>query len=165
MNDNKIKVNDNKIKGLAEPSEDSNAANRKYVDAEIAKISQSGGGLTNPIDRNLDMARFRIINLGNPTHDYHATNKLYVDDQMANVSTPQLPSNAFVTDGSRAMTGNLNMGGDYNLDRYKIINLGNPASNNDAANKLYVAAENAKTLPIDGSHGTKNRLDRASNVW
>jgi len=39
-----IQINDNKIKGLAEPSEDSHAANRKYVDDQIAKLPHSDTG-------------------------------------------------------------------------------------------------------------------------
>jgi len=36
-----IQMNDNKIKGLAKPSGDSHAANRKYVDDEIAKLPKA----------------------------------------------------------------------------------------------------------------------------
>jgi len=39
-----IQMNDNKIRGLAEPSEDSQAANRKYVDDQIAKLPHSDTG-------------------------------------------------------------------------------------------------------------------------
>ena len=39
-----IQMNDNKIKGLGVPSGDSHAANRKYVDDEIAKLPHSDNG-------------------------------------------------------------------------------------------------------------------------
>ena len=39
-----IQMNDNKIKGLAIPTEDNDASNKKYVDDEIAKLPHSDNG-------------------------------------------------------------------------------------------------------------------------
>jgi len=96
-----IQMNDNKIKGLAKPSADSEAANRKYVDDEISKLPHSDNG----------------------------TLKL---------------------DGSRAMTGNLNMG-DHTITGIRSSSADNAALTVGASKSLY--------LPISGIRGMQGNLD------
>jgi len=63
-----IQMNDNNIKGLAEPSEDDQAANMKYVNDQIAKLTHSDNGTlkldgSRAMIGNLNMGGFRITNL------------------------------------------------------------------------------------------------------
>jgi len=63
-----IQMNDNKIKGLAEPSEDSHATNMKYVNDQIAKLPHSDNGTlkldgSQAMTGNLNVGGFRITNL------------------------------------------------------------------------------------------------------
>ena len=76
---------------------------------------------------NLNMNNKRIINLIT-TNDTDAVPKKYVDDSISK----QDFSSFFKKDGSKPMTGNLNLNGN------KIVNLEDPASDNDAVNKKYV---------------------------
>ena len=65
----------------------------------------------------------KIKNLGDPVDDDNATNKKYVDGEIANLhvnTSPLLPR-----DGSRSMTGNLDMDDNY------ILNINNLANYKD----------------------------------
>ena len=90
-----INMNNRKIKNLGDPTGDGDAANKKYVDTANSK-------------QDIAIA--------------DKANKSYVDGEIAKVNidtTPLLPH-----DGSRKMTGDLNMDGNHilsveNLDDYK----------------------------------------------
>ena len=58
---------------------------------------------------NVDMNNKKIDNLADPTEDSDATNKKYVDDEIAKL--PHSDTGTLKLDGSRAMIGTLNLGG------------------------------------------------------
>ena len=97
------------LRGISEPKESTDAANKQYVDDKVAGLSGgnvsgdylplSGGTLTGA----LNMGSKKITNLADPTANSDAANKKYVDNMVANADF--LPTNG----GS--LTGNLNMNG------------------------------------------------------
>ena len=99
-----MNLNENKIKGLAAPSEDKDGANKKYVDDEIKAIPA--------------------------------------------VDTPDL----LKLDGSRAMTGNLQMG-DHTITGIRSSSQDNAVLTVGASKSLY--------LPISGIRGIQGNLDMA----
>ena len=90
-----INMNNRKIKNLGDPVDDGDAANKKYVDTANSK-------------QDIAIA--------------DKANKSYVDGEIAKVSIDTTP--LLLRDGSRSMTGDLDMGRNYilsveNLDDYK----------------------------------------------
>ena len=100
-----VNLNENKIKGLAAPSDDKDGANKKYVGDEIAKLPHSDTG----------------------------TLKL---------------------DGSRAMTGNLNMG------HHTITGIKSSSADNAA---LTVGGAKATYLPLSGNRAMQGTLDMSGH--
>lgn len=71
-----IAMNGQKITGVATPSDDGDAANRKYVDDEVGKsLPKSGGTMTGA----LNMGSKQITNMADPTSSTDGANKNYVD--------------------------------------------------------------------------------------
>lgn len=68
-----INMNGQAITGLNDPTADTDAARKSYVDQKLPK---TGGTMTG----NIAMGGNRITNLGVPTADAHAATKKYVDD-------------------------------------------------------------------------------------
>ena len=100
-----VNLNDNKLKNIANPTEDEDGANKKYVDDEIAKLSHSDNG----------------------------TLKL---------------------DGSRSMTGNLNMG------HHTITGIKSSSADNAA---LTVGGAKATYLPLSGNRAMHGTLDMSGH--
>ena len=102
-----------------------------------------GGVMKNPITflSSLPNNQKQIDNLGTPRYNSSAANKQYVDSQISNIDT----TSYLKIDGSRAMTGDLDMGGN------KITNLKTPTGNTDAANKSYIDETLAQSQ-IDSSN-------------
>ena len=108
-----INMNSRKIKNLGVPTGDGDAINKKYLEDVALTLDGS-----NVMTGDLRMGKKRIVGLANPTGDGQATNKKYVDGEIAKVhidTTPLLPR-----DGSRGMTGDLDIGGNNIL---KVENL------------------------------------------
>lgn len=124
----------NKIVNLDDPTAAQDAANKKYVDDEIAGVSV--GTLTG----NLDMSNNKIVNLANPTDTQDAATKNYVDVR-----------DALKLDLSGGtLTGNLDMCNN------KIVNLADPTAAQDAATRNYVNNEDALKLNLTGGTLTGN---------
>ena len=142
-----LHLNNNKITNLAEPKNDGDAANKKYVLSQVGNVdlpdylrrdgSQSMTG-------NLQMGNHTIRNLkmpannpssGNPPDDC-ALNFKYFHSQRGDLERQinEVGSKAFSKDGSDPMDGNLNM------HFWDIINLNTADSNESryAANVNYV---------------------------
>ena len=199
-----VNLNENKIKGLAAPSEDKDGANKKYVDDEIKAIpavDTSDG--SRAMTGNLKMGDKKITDLDTqddvPITDYPnyvknskmAVNKVYVNEHFLKLddnsnyfdlkqkvikdtepfydglfSDNDLVSKAFVDaeiaklpkpetdvlklDGSRAMTGNLQMG-DHTITGIRSSSQDNAALTVGASRSLY--------LPISGIRGMQGNLN------
>ena len=143
--DGNYDMNGKKLTNVGEPTDDKDAASKKYVD------TNSGGGKTSllTIDSNIDMKdTYRILNLKSPSDADEPVTKNYAE------------SNFFKRDGSQPMTG------DVNMNNKKIKNLSSPTDNDDAANKKYV--DDSKTdgsvfLKIDGTRVMTGNLNMNNN--
>lgn len=92
---------------------------------------------------DLDMGGFKIINLGAPTNPNDATNKAYVDTQDAlhvlKAGDTITGLIVFSVTAGIQFTGT----GQIDMGTNKIINLGNPTLNQDAATKSYTDSQDA----------------------
>ena len=89
-----------KLTNVGNPTSNTDAATKKYVD------ENSGGGKTSllTVDSNIDMkSKYSITKLKTPTGDDEAATKKYVDDSKVDGSV------FLKLDGTRKMTGNLDM--------------------------------------------------------
>ena len=122
-----------KLRNVGNPTSNTDAATKKYVD------DNSGGGKTSSltIDSNIDMKNtYRILNLKAPTDADEPVTKNYAE------------SNFFYRDGSQPMTG------DIDMNNKKIENLPIPTVNGDAATKKYVddnKVDGSAFLKLDGT--------------
>ena len=107
-----IKMNDNRIYGLPEPTGPQQPATKKYVDDNALLLS--GGNMTG----NIVMQGNRIYSLPIPTGLQQPATKEYTEKYFLR------------------RTGNETT--DYNADSKKLVNLSDPTNDNDAANKGYV---------------------------
>ena len=110
----------------------SDIVNLKYVN-NIFLNKKTGGTLSNPITflSSLSNNQKQIHNLGSPQFASSATNKTYVDAEIAKI--PNVDTAPFLKiDGLRAMTSNLDMGGN------KITNLRLPTNDEDAVSKKHL---------------------------
>ena len=83
------------------------------------------------MEDDIDMNNHKLVNLLDPTNENDSVNKKYVDSELAKLPQHQQLNGVLFLDGSKAMTGDLNM------DDHKIINLKDPENDNDAVNKTY----------------------------
>ena len=105
-----------KLRNVGVPESNTDAATKKYVD------DNSGGGKTTliTVDSNIDMKdTYRILNLKTPSDADEAATKSYTDN------------NFLKTDGTKAMTQDLNLGAK------RITHLSDPTGEGDAATKRY----------------------------
>ena len=117
------------ITKLKTPTDNDDAANKKYVDdskVDGSVFLKLDG--TRPMTGNINMNNNRIYNIPNPTGPKQPIPLAYSDLAYLHV------------DGSNMMTNHLNM------NNKKITNLQTPTSNTDAATKLYV---DNKSTPQD----------------
>ena len=105
--------------------DDNSLVSKAFVDAEISKLPKPATDVlkldgSKAMTGDLDMNNNSIINLKDPTTQSHGANKKYVDDEIAKI--PSQPQNVLKLDGSKAMTGDLDM------NNNSIINLKDPKS-------------------------------------
>ena len=140
-----------KLGGLQEPTNDGEAANKKYVDDTTKNLfidenDNIAFGL------NVDMEGNQILGLPEPATDQEPATKKYVDDlQTQNVDEK----------------GNIKFGRSINLDRNRIFSMKEPTKPSEGANKKYVddtitkrlQEEKDNFLPQDPA--TKEYVDEA----
>ena len=144
--DGNYDINKKKLTNVGAPSDNTDAATKKYVD-DNSSGSPSTSRLT--VDSNIDMKdRYRIKNLITPQDSKDPATKYYVDNTFLD------------TDGSYPMKGNLNM------DNNKIVGLTTPTSNTDAATKKYVddsIPDTTSFIKKDGTLSMTGNLDMSNN--
>lgn len=133
----------NKIIGLADPTNATEAATKNYVDVAVTGFDTSGlvrrdGTLA--MTAMLNLGNFRIINVANPVNPQDGATQASVQSEIA-ASRVSLVSR----DGTQAMQGNLNLG------TFRIINQANPVDAQDGATKSYVDTATSGFLPRNGS--------------
>ena len=128
--------------------DNSNAANKIYVDSEISKLPtidttpylKKDGSI--PMTGNLQMNNNRIYKLPNPQLADEPATLGYVSQLNNNLFNSYLDLK-----GTRKMEGNLNM------DNHKITNIKTPSDDSDAVNKGYIDIN-----MIQSAHPPKNIL-------
>ena len=156
-----INMNNNFIQNIATPTSSHQVTNKGYCDYNFLN-RQSGGVLMGPLSMN----RNDLTGIPDtPKFGYSAVNKNYVDGEISKI--PGTDTSPFLkTDGSRAMTGNLDMG-DHSIQ--KVID---PVNSDDVATKNYVDAEigyiSTPFLKLDGTRAMTGILNmnthKISNV-
>ena len=132
-----LNMNNNRIYNIPNPTGPKQPTPLAYTDLAYLHVDGS-----NKTTNNLNMNNKKIIKLLTPTDDTDAATKKYVDNKSTN---PQDLSPYLKKDGSDSMTGSLNMSG------HKIINLEDPASDNDVVNKKYMN-DHLHTAQVQPSH-------------
>ena len=123
-----------KLKNVGAPSDNTDAASKKYID-DNSSVTPTPSQLA--VDSNIDMKdRYRILNLKHPVDSDEPATKQYSDSKFLD------------RDGSRTMIGNLDM------NNNKIIKVGTPTVNDDAANEKYVDDSKVDVSPYFKKDGT-----------
>ena len=153
-----INMNNNFIQNIATPTSSHQATNKGYCDYNFLN-RQKGGVLMGPLSMN----RNDLTGIPDtPKFGYSAVNKNYVDAKIPSVDTTPFVK----LDGSRTMTGNLDMG-DHSIQK-----VGDPVNSDDVATKNYVDAEigyiSTPFLKLDGTRAMTGILNmnthKISNV-
>jgi hypothetical protein len=118
---NNVNYKFNKIYNLGEPTNNSQAATKMYVDNNVTIDASEWYKFK--AKSNIDLGTFNIINLKEPINNSHATTKNYVD---SNITTDASEWHKFI-----AKTN-------VDLGTFNIINLGEPTNNSHGATKNYV---------------------------
>ena len=127
-----VNLNENKIKGLAEPTDPKDGANKKYVDAEIAKIPKAE---TDVLKLNGTRAMTGNLKMGDNTITGIRSSSQY----NAALTVGASKSLYLPISGIRGMQGNLDMGGQssINLRPFVEIDSAQPAQDNEVINFGY----------------------------
>ena len=156
-----INMNNNFIQNIATPTSSHQVTNKGYCDYNFLN-RQKGGVLMGPLSMN----RNDLTGIPDtPKFGYSAVNKNYIDGEISKI--PGTDTSPFLKiDGSRAMTGNLDMG-DHSIQK-----VGDPINSDDVATKNYVDAEvgyiSTPFLKLDGTRAMTGNLNmnthKISNV-
>ena len=156
-----INMNNNFIQNIATPTSSHQVTNKGYCDYNFLN-RQSGGVLMGPLSMN----RNDLTGIPDtPKFGYSAVNKNYVDGEISKI--PGTDTSPFLKiDGSRAMTGNLDMG-DHSIQK-----VSDPVNSDDVATKNHVDAEigyvSTPFLKLDGTRAMTGILNmnthKISNV-
>ena len=146
-----INMNNNFIQNIATPTSSHQVTNKGYCDYNFLN-RQSGGVLMG----SLSMNQNDLFEIPAPKYGNSAVNKNYVDGEISKI--PGTDSSPYLKiDGSRAMTGNLDMG-DHSIQK-----VGDPVNSDDVATKNYVDAEigyiSTPFLKLDGTRAMTGVLN------
>ena len=149
-----------KLGGLREPTQDGEAATKKYVDDLQTQHVDAKGNIK--FRRNINLDNKRIFALKEPKKDNEAANKKYVDDtvverieeEKANFLPRDPATKTYVDEAIRGLVGGdlavskegvfIKDNGHYrataplDIDNQKVKNLPDPEDERDAVNKKYV---------------------------
>ena len=151
-----INMNNNFIQNIATPTSSHQVTNKGYCDYNFLN-RQKGGVLMGPLSMN----RNDLIEIPDtPKFGHSAVNKKYVDGEITKIDTTPFVK----LDGSRAMTGNLDMGGK------KITGVDDPTvsfHSTDAVNfrsmtetlRGFKIGLNMSFVHLDGSEAMTGNLD------
>ena len=154
---NPIDMQDQRIKGVAEPIHHKDAATKFYVDSYVSQKSDKSE-LVNYLKRDgsvsvtgdLNIGDNEITQVGNGSQSTDIVNKGYIDTALA--AKPNV-NQVVLRDGTQKMSGNLDM------SQKKIVNLADPTGINDATGKGYVDRLFLDSLRLDGSSKMTGNLD------
>ena len=147
-----INMNNNFIQNIATPTSSHQVTNKGYCDYNFLN-RQKGGVLMGPLSMN----RNDLTGIPDtPKFGYSAVNKNYVHGEISKI--PGTDTSPFLKiDGSRAMTGNLDMG-DHSIQK-----VGDPVNSDDVATKNYVDGEigyiSTPFLKLDGTRAMTGVLN------
>ena len=147
-----INMNNNFIQNIATPTSSHQVTNKGYCDYNFLN-RQKGGVIMGPLSMN----RNDLTGIPDtPKFGYSAVNKNYVDGEISKI--PGTDTSPFLKiDGTRAMTGNLDMG-DHSIQK-----VGDPVNSDDVATKNYVDAEigyiSTPFLKLDGTRAMTGVLN------
>ena len=139
--DGNYDMNNKKLKNVGEGLESSDAVTKHQLETAINSKINSSPSLNNYVKKDspevaadLDMKGFAIKNLKlTPTTNSSASSKRYVDQKTASKADQSELNQYLKVDGSKQMSGNLQMNGK------RVVGLTNvPAYNGEAKNKRYV---------------------------
>ena len=144
-----INMNNNFIQNIATPTSSHQVTNKGYCDYNFLN-RQKGGVLMGPLSMN----RNDLTGIPDtPKFGYSAVNKNYIDGEITKIDTTPFVK----LDGSRALTGNLDMG-DHSIQK-----VGDPVNSDDVATKNYVDAEigyiSTPFLKLDGTRAMTGVLN------
>ena len=151
--DGNFDLDSKRLTDVADPVDDGDAATKKYVDSHIStdaaskkyvddenarqdiainsKAEKNEVALLSAKD-NIDMSNFRIYNLPLPAGPRQPATKTYVDQKNTQqdiaINSKAEGDEVLLLDGSKSMTGNLQMG------KKKITDLGDGSDDGDAVN-------------------------------
>ena len=156
-----INMNNNLIQNIATPTSSHQVTNKGYCDYNLLN-RQSGGVLMGSLSMNQNDL-FEIPDT--PKFGHSAVNKKYVDGEITKIDTTPFVK----LDGSRAMTGNLDMGGK------KITGVVNPTESphsTDAVNFGFLArifrgfskGIERSLMHLDGSKAMTGNLDMGDHL-
>ena len=136
----------NSVQGLVAPTSDNHAANKKYVDDEVAteaaariagdalKVNKAGDSMSG----NLTMTSpAKVVQPSAPTNANDLTNKTYVDGVVATEASNRAAGDLALTNSKVSRSGDT-MSGNLNMATNKVTGLGSPSASTDAATKTYV---------------------------
>ena len=160
----------NKLGGLREPTQNGEAATKKYVDDLQTQHVDEKGNIK--FGRNINVEQRRIFALREPTQDDEATTKKYVDESITERIEEEkkkfLPADpatkTYVDEAICGLVGGdvlvskegvfIKENGHYrataslDIDNQKMENLPEPVKDGDAVNKKYID-EKLKTLTLE----------------
>ena len=144
-----INMNNNFIQNIATPTSSHQVTNKGYCDYNFLN-RQKGGVIMGPLSMN----RNDLTGIPDtPKFGYSAVNKNYVDGEITKIDTTPFVK----LDGSRTITGNLDMG-DHSIQK-----VGEPVNSDDVATKNYVDAEigyiSTPFLKLDGTRAMTGILN------
>ena len=128
-----LSMNQNDLFEIPAPKYGNSAVNKNYVDGEITKIDTTqfvkkvGDTMTGVLNMNGN----QIIRLKEPVSSSDASTKGYTDRKIDNIQ--KIDTTLFIK-----KDGLVPMAADFDMGTHKIINVGQPTTDTDAASKGYI---------------------------